>query len=803
MFQAPKLTNAGKALYYENMAGTQIVFTTIKLGSGTLSGTIANLTDLVNTVITMDAAITVYDEYVDVAGAFSNADLTTGFYWREIGVFAQNPDDPDNRAADILYCYQNAYDTADFIPAASVETVEKNITVPVIVGDTTAVSCALSKSLIYATRQDLEDHNNDQDAHGGLRALIQTNATAAATAQETAESAASAAADAASAAASAQETAGNAASTAAEAKQTADDAMEAVTTLAHTIDAAPSQSGSLTYTGGAQSPTWNNYNTEKLTIGGATSGTNAGTYTATFTPKEGYTWSDGTDTAQSVTWTIGRASISTTPSQSGSLTYTGGAQSPAWSDYSSAQLTIGGDTSGTNAGTYTATFTPTSNYKWSDGTTAARSVTWTIGRVAISAVPSQSGSLTYTGSAQSPTWSDYSSAQLAIGGDTSGTNAGTYTATFTPTGNYKWSDGTTTAKSVTWTIAKAAGSLSIDKTTMTLTDGALTGTITVTRAGDGAITAQSSNTGVATVSVSGNTVTVTGAAYGTATITVNVAAGTNYTAPASKTCSATVKIYSTTLNSNTWAQIREVSDAGTGANYWSVGDTKTITINGTVRNTTFSSLSVDVFILGFNHNSNREGANRIHFQIGKISGTPVALVDSNYGSSVSSTGYFSMNSSDTNSGGWNSSQMRTTLLGSNSTPTSPTASTLLAALPSDLRAVMKSCTKYSDNTGGGSDTAGYVTSTTDYLFLLSEWEYHGARTYANSAEQNYQAQYAYYQAGNSKIKYKHNATGTAANVWCRSVGSSNSYGFCLVYTDGSAYGSGASYSYGVAPGFCA
>lgn len=256
------------------------------------------------------------------------------------------------------------------------------------------------------------------------------------------------------------------------------------------------------------------------------------------------------------------------------------------------------------------------------------------------------------------------------------------------------------------------------------------------------------------------------------------------------------------LNDNDWATIRAVSDAGAGASYWSVGDVKTITINGTVGNTTFSSLSVDLFILSFSHNTSREGANRIHFQLGKISGTPVALVDSNYGNSSSSASYFQMNASNTNSGGWNGSSMRNSLLGNDGTPTSPPAGSLLAALPSDLRAVMKPVTKYSDNTGGGVNTAGYVTSTTDYLFLLSEFEYHGARTYANSAEQSYQARYAYYQAGNSKIKYKHNATGTAAYVWCRSVYSSTSNVFCLVGINGSASTGNAYYSYGVAPGLC-
>lgn len=125
-------------------------------------------------------------------------------------------------------------------------------------------------------------------------------------------------------------------------------------------------------------------------------------------------------------------------------------------------------------------------------------------------------------------------------------------------------------------------------------------------------------------------------------------------------------------------------------------------------------------IIGFNHNSGKEGNNRIHFLLGKISGKFVGLVDSSYGSTTSTSGAFTMNTSSTNSGGWGSSQMRSKVLGSASSPTSPTANTLLAALPSDLRAVMKSCTKYTDNKGSG-NTASNVSSTTDYLFLLSEY----------------------------------------------------------------------------------
>ena len=193
--------------------------------------------------------------------------------------------------------------------------------------------------------------------------------------------------------------------------------------------------------------------------------------------------------------------------------------------------------------------------------------------------------------------------------------------------------------------------------------------------------------------------------------------------------------------------------------YWDVGDTKTIVINGKVGNTTFSNLSIDAFIVGFNHNSSREGANRIHFQLGKIGGKMVGLIDSNYNSSSSSSGYFQMNTSNTNSGGWNGSYMRKTLLGNSNTPTSPLANSLMAALPADLRAVMKSVTKYTDNTGNASNSSANVTATTDYLWLLAEFEVQGARSYANQYEQNYQQQYAYYSAGNSKVAYRHSATG--------------------------------------------
>lgn len=115
---------------------------------------------------------------------------------------------------------------------------------------------------------------------------------------------------------------------------------------------------------------------------------------------------------------------------------------------------------------------------------------------------------------------------------------------------------------------------------------------------------------------------------------------------------------------------------------------------------------------------------------------------------------------------------------------------------------MKSVTKYTDNTAnGGGNQASYITATTDYLWLLAEFEVQGARTYANSYEQNYQAQYQYFKSGNSKVAYKYNATGTAVYWWLRSARYIYHYYFCSVYTDGSAYDYSADYSLVLLPGF--
>ena len=477
--------------------------------------------------------------------------------------------------------------------------------------------------------------------------------------------------------------------------------------------------------------------------------------------------------------------------------------------YANSALTVTGLTNGT---TYYISFFPISTDGAVNVNTSNR-ITGVPNRLKISTVPSQSGTLTYNKNSQSPSWSNYDTSKMTIGGTTSGTNAGTYNATFTPKDDYCWSDGTITAKTVSWKIGKATGTLTVSKTSITLNLSKLTDTFTIGGNYDGTLSVTSNKTSVATASRSGTTVTVShvNQTNGEATITVSCTAGTNYTAPASKTVTVKAEFILATLNDNSWAAIHSVS--GTGASYWAVGDRKAVSVSGTVGTQAVNG-TYYAYIIGFNHNSSKEG-NGITFGTFKTAlsgGTDICLVDGNYnGYSTNGTKYFNMNhSSNTNAGGWKGCDLRYDVLGSTNTndgdatattATNPVANTLMAALPSDLRAVMQPMTIYTDNTGGGSDNASYVTKTTDYLPLLAEYEIFGTRTYANSAEKNYQAQYAYYSAGNSKVKYRHSATGSTAWWWERSPYYHYSSAFCYVNTNGDAYISTARYSIGVAPAF--
>lgn len=266
-----------------------------------------------------------------------------------------------------------------------------------------------------------------------------------------------------------------------------------------------------------------------------------------------------------------------------------------------------------------------------------------------------------------------------------------------------------------------------------------------------------------------------------------------------------------TLEESTWAEIAQVSaNKSWDAMGWKVGDTKTITLNGTVGTVAFNNYQCKVYILGFDHNADKEGQGISFGMLEGMDGKQLCLVDGNCNYTTSSATAFTMNTSNVNNGGWKNCHLRKTILGStdvangNATSaaiTNPASGTLMAALPSDLRTVLKPITKYTNNVGQ-STVASAITPTVDYLPLLSEYEVSKTTARANTNEATYQAQYQYYANGKSKVKYQHNAVSNVVYWWLRSPGASNSYSFCYVYSNGNIFiNFAANYSFGVAPVF--
>ena len=210
------------------------------------------------------------------------------------------------------------------------------------------------------------------------------------------------------------------------------------------------------------------------------------------------------------------------------------------------------------------------------------------------------------------------------------------------------------------------------------------------------------------------------------------------------------------LNDTDWADIDICGRLGMAQQFFKVGDSKTVNIGGT---------NYEVQIIGFNHDDKVSGGKAAYsFQ----------LVDC-----LNQTQQ--MNTSNTNTGGWNGSAMRGRM------------STYKSQLPAALRNVIKTVKKKS-GTGGGSSSG--TQQTNDDLFLLSEIEIFGTTTYSVAGEGT---QYEWYKAGNSRIK---KVNGSASSWWGRSPYSGGTGSFCNVYSSGSANFSGAYGSSGVSFGFC-
>ena len=255
--------------------------------------------------------------------------------------------------------------------------------------------------------------------------------------------------------------------------------------------------------------------------------------------------------------------IDVEPSVASNPTYNGSSRSPSWNNYDSTKLTISGDTSATNQGTYTVGFTPKKGYVWAS-TLDRRIVykTWTLNPTTPTITAPTAKTLTYTGSSQtlvnagSTTFGTLLYAMVTSGSSApassayvsslpSAINAGSYDIycrVDADATNGNWT-AVAAAKKCTVTISKAANTMSLSKTSITLNSTTKSTTFTISGNYDGTLSVSSDNTSVVTVSRSGSTVTVSSVndTTGTATITVT-ASGGNYTA-ASKTCSVTASFF--------------------------------------------------------------------------------------------------------------------------------------------------------------------------------------------------------------------------------------------------------------------
>ncbi len=253
------------------------------------------------------------------------------------------------------------------------------------------------------------------------------------------------------------------------------------------------------------------------------------------------------------------------------------------------------------------------------------------------------------------------------------------------------------------------------------------------------------------------------------TASVTPTAGVTYINGLSGVDASDVTVFAQAISNNsdiTNATSTVYVDFGSVHRKISVGDQVTLPLDGT-------NYAFDV--IGFNHDElttptaygsvTATAKAGITFQMHDLFGTK-----------------FSMNYIDDNAGGWKGSFMR-----------GSTMETMRGYLPSAWQTAIKPVNKVS-GTGGGSSSGTEAVS--DGCFLLAEVEIFGK---AMSSVAGEGTQYAYYKAGNSKVKKRN---GSADLWWERSPDHGQSYYFCNVAKRGGADLDYASSDYGVAFGFC-
>ncbi len=156
-FSLIQVTAKGRTLLARAQTGENLNFTRIKMGDGTISGQIIDeMTDVINqkAALNISGLKVISGGKAKVQAAFNNQGMSNGFYWREMAVFAT---DPDNPAAEIMYCYGNAGSLAEYIPAQGTQILEKVISVLTIISNASNVTATIDSSNVYLTTKDADD----------------------------------------------------------------------------------------------------------------------------------------------------------------------------------------------------------------------------------------------------------------------------------------------------------------------------------------------------------------------------------------------------------------------------------------------------------------------------------------------------------------------------------------------------------------------------------------------------------------------------------------------------------------------
>lgn len=165
------LTNKGRALAAKVEAGTcKLAFTKMKVGDGSPSN-VESLTDLVSPkqIISLSAITPASDGTCDVSGVLTNATLGKGFYLREMGLFATDPD-----KGEILYAV-SVDTTPDYLQAKGGATnLALDVHMKIAIASASSVSMN-GKLEGLITAEQLEAHNTSETAHKNLLKVAPTS----------------------------------------------------------------------------------------------------------------------------------------------------------------------------------------------------------------------------------------------------------------------------------------------------------------------------------------------------------------------------------------------------------------------------------------------------------------------------------------------------------------------------------------------------------------------------------------------------------------------------------------------------